>query len=392
MIRYWLLNPVVAFLLAFAATHGIFGVDIYLEHDELFWLSTIFFCCLVGSALVVALFSSESQTTNDSSALIWMRVVRQLEITSLVALLIKLALVGYAILTGTIGFHSMRREISDVVPQMLLLPVDMYASAAFAVVVAYYVVRCRQISPAVSRTVLFFLVFSVTGSRSLSLFFPFVFVLVLYYANFVRMRGLLALAAMLVLVGGMVSVERLNRSENMYEQNWYAEREILIEDALFESAYNIVAFQILDMVRRTHRIIDGVPARLDHQSGKSIFFGFYSLLPGKQINPAVKIHHDLFETSPDMDTPFPPTTVAQLWLDFGLAGVVIGGAFFGALGQYLFVRARRSGDPADVSILISYLYCFLLSLYGDFEAFRFFVLFVLIKSFYYLQLSSRNEI
>ena len=133
--------------------------------------------------------------------------------------------------------------------------------------------------------------------------------------------------------------------------------------------WNFIVLTVEDIGYRTQKIIDSVPEIIGYTKGESLFFSFYSMLPGEQINPAIKLNHELFFGSSE-DGGYPPTIVAQIYLDFGYIGLFIVPLIIGYWYEYFYMKARKYCSQNGFLFYMIFTYCLLLSCYGEFLIFN----------------------
>lgn len=290
-----------------------------------------------------------------------------------VLLLMKGIVLTYILFVTGASYSVLRGTLDLYIPMFISYPLDIFISTFYPLIIVRLIVKNASWGLLVCTTGLFFIVFSLSGSRSFSLYVIFCTVFLLYMFRKVS-KGLLLLSGVVsCLLVGVISYIRLSLSMNDYTLIWYKTHGIILENSMLLSVYNLVLFQIRDIGVRTSEIFSFVPAFLPYQYGKSLFFGFYSMLPGKQINPAVAIHHMMVPFSSSSSTPYPPTTIAQFYLDFGLLGVVLGACVISYISFKLTVNIKKYPTPINIAIYLQLIYFLLLSLYGDFESYRFVV-------------------
>ena len=133
--------------------------------------------------------------------------------------------------------------------------------------------------------------------------------------------------------------------------------------------WNFIMLAVEDIGYRTQKIIDSVPEIIGYTKGESLFFSFYSMLPGEQSNPAIKLNHELFFGSSE-EVGYPPTIVAQIYLDFGYIGLFIVPLIIGYWYEYFYMKARKEYFQNNFLFYTIFTYCLLLSCYGEFLIFN----------------------
>ena len=362
-------NPVVLYLSLFLLTHLLFGADLYLKNTLMLEVTAIFMAILIASTLVWGLVSSGLRPSLSLAGDLNLQRLRLVKLFLYFLLLIKLGSVIIALGAG-LSYSSLRRDIGEILPPSILIPLDNLASALFLIIIFWQIFFQNKKKSALWLTTICAAVFLASGSRSYALFFPFCAAMAFYIEGTLKLKVVAALGLIFPPLMGLISGIRLYLTHDPYELSWYVQNNIFVEGSWSATAINLVFFQVRDMVIRTSEIFLQVPDVVGFQHGKSLFFGFYSMLPGKQLNPAVEIHHKIFGVALDQETPFPPTTVVQLYLDFNILGVAIFAILYAIVLYYIYYRALFKPSISALCCLSVLSYFFCLSLYGDLETLR----------------------
>lgn len=365
------LNPIFTVGLLFACTHLLFGFNVYLHDDKLTWLTLSF---ILGVALGSLPFISKPRAFAISHVAIEVGRPRTLQIrVTYVLLAIKLLFFLRLFSMPGVSYQNARELISKSIPLQISLPLDSAVAALFLLAAQWIILSAPKEKVKLRLYTFTFLctgVYLLSGSRSFALFFPFSAALLLGQSGLISFRRLLFLVVLAPLLIGGISLFRILLGDNQFQLEWYLSAGIIDGSSPIVSAMRLAVFQIQEMVQRSALIVDGIPSVVPFQNGKSVFFGFTSMLPGRQINPAVLIHHQLFAEGVNPDAPFPPTMVPQLYLDFGSFGPIVGGIVLGVISNIAYQYTRATKKTANVALLITLTYFMALSLYGDFETLR----------------------
>lgn len=209
---------------------------------------------------------------------------------------------------------------------------------------------------------------SLTGSRFQMLVYLFPLMGIWYiHHKFNNIKLILSLAVIAI---AAIAMRVYTMLQDAAAFKWAIESGVFDGDSILNTISIGAQHTIQDISYRTDMIISSVPRLFPHTQGESLFFHFLTVLPGEQQSPSIKLNHLLFGGS-DTDVGYPPTLVAQLYLDFGLIGTILGGCFLGAFGSYLSVAKNKSGLISNIYIL--YIFFLLVSCYGEFLLFHFLV-------------------
>lgn len=206
-----------------------------------------------------------------------------------------------------------------------------------------------------------------TGSRSKVFLLGSAIIMYLYYARVLENAFLIlsgAIAA--ILLTGMRAATIFFGDPGYLK--WYVENDVFDPDSFTVTVVNFFHLTVYDIGFRASQIIEKVPETFQFTWGQSLFFEFYSLLPGKQENPAISLNHILFGGS-DRDVGYPPTLAAQMYLDFGLGGVLLMSIVFYLVFFILYNNLRTKGGMRNFFIYSVYYTTALLSIYGEFKPF-----------------------
>ena len=216
------------------------------------------------------------------------------------------------------------------------------------------------------------------GSRSAVSIFLFIQLSLFYLAKRVTTNQMLILVLASVFSMMIVRIfSFIYGDENNLK--YFVDTGLINLDSSWESIINTLIHTFSDIAFRTQTIIDNVPEIFDHTYGKSLFFSYCSILPGEQTNVTVLLNHYLFFGS-TADVGYPPTIMAQIYLDFGYIGLMVFPFIIGYLYMYVFNKMRKTGRFVYIFLYLLLTYQLLLSCYGEFLTFSIF-LFVLIYIF-----------
>ena len=225
--------------------------------------------------------------------------------------------------------------------------------------------------------ILVFLQF-LTGSRSNLALYGLIPLLIGYYKKIINNKALLIIFCFGIIIFISTRIFTILNSSYL---NYYTINNMIVEENLRETFLNFLTTQINDIGYRTHKILNDVPQKFPRLYGKSLFFEFYSLLPGRQINPAIDLNHRLFHSSTD-DIQIPPTLVAEFYLDFGIIGIIIGGVAIGSI--YTLIHLKFKLNPSFINFFnyLIFSYFLFLSIYGRFQIF-FIIWFMIFNLLFY---------
>lgn len=375
-------SPQSIFLVFFLLTHVLYGWDVYSESPRMLAASLVAVLTMLLTEQVllagkrlngVRVSCARFKISGGLVSLVWF------------LLALKVLTFSYLLLVEGVDFSTLRQDVGRYVPVGIQLILDSTIAAIFPPLLLSALNKNLTLNAIVKNSIPFVVVAAMSGSRSFALYYIFVGAIIALFFGLVSLRRLVVFSAFGPAFVGVIALIRLLNSPDPYELAWYIENDVIVPGAYVESSYNLIVFQIQDMVIRTKAVFENVPELLGYQYGRSFFFGFYSMLPGVQINPAVQVHHVIFGMIGKENTPYPPTTFAQLYLDFGYIGVVLGAMIYSVISVVLSVRLMRTPSFFNVTLFLSFCYFFVLSLYGDFESLRFLLSFVVLFALFRLK-------
>lgn len=220
---------------------------------------------------------------------------------------------------------------------------------------------------------------SLLGSRTAISIILFIQLSLLYLSKKITTNRMILLSIIMIFLMVIIRVVTILYGNDSV-LNYYLDSGLIGFYSPWETLMLFVRRTLVDMAIRTQMVIDNIPSIIDYTYGKSLFFSYYSILPGEQVNPTILLNHHLFLGSTD-DVGYPPTIAAQIYLDFGFAGLMIIPMLIGYIYTYVFYKARMSGHFFYIYLYIAITYSLLLSCYGEFLTFSIilFMLFYLVR-------------
>jgi oligosaccharide repeat unit polymerase len=236
-------------------------------------------------------------------------------------------------------------------------------------------------------TLIIFTIVFLTGSRSSMALFALIPIFISYYNRTISNKSII----ILVMIGLVVFISiRIYTIFNSPLLTYYVTNDIIVSNDPIQTVLNFIFSQFQDIGFRTNTIIMGIPNNYPRLYGKSLFFEFYSLLPGEQLNPAIDLNHKLFHSS-EGEVQIPPTLIAELFLDFGYIGVLVGGGLVGYF--YALFHFNFKIKPSFINYY-SYLitsYFIYLSIYGRIQVF-YIIFFLVMNNLFYRATIKINKI
>jgi len=206
--------------------------------------------------------------------------------------------------------------------------------------------------------------FTIIGSRALLGIYLFTFIMVWYFIGNMK-NWIMALFAVIGALGAAaLRVRAIFMSTDAGRLNYsIANGVISSKGNWLDSVFSLFGYTVSDILYRTDMIIKYVPQKFDFLNGEGLFYGFITLLPGKTPSPYIALNHILFKGSNE-DIEYPPTLVAQFYLDFGLPGVIAGAICMAIFYNYIFLKFYRKPLFHNFFTYIVFSFYFLLSVYG----------------------------
>jgi len=320
------LKPFSVIFFSFFVLHVIGGWHYYLKNSFLLFSTIVFFVVLYFVTSYSARKFNEFPV--DLSLILKSMSYRKVILFRILILIGSSwgVLIYYVGIKSGLTLDELRVYKSQIFPPAVVLILNGialtgYVFLAFSEVARFKVTRKLQITNIVF-LLLGLLGAAATGTRAVLapyLWFTgvFLFIFSLFSARKIIFSAVLALVSM-----ASVKLFRLIYSDSQGKLDYYIENGVYQQDNILLSIWNILRIHLEDNAWRAYMVFQHVPERMNWQFGKSTFFDFYSLLPGEQISPHVYLSWNVMYGAQEARG-YPPTLLAQGWLDYGFLGSLI---------------------------------------------------------------------
>jgi len=382
--RFVLVRPSVVLIPAYVVLHFLGGAEFYFKSPVLLFSTIVFLIGLVSFELVyLPQHSGFGIAGNYISSLYSQFRIKAYKF-----------LCGLGFCYGSLtylvgvqmglGMDELRVSKNEIFPPGLSLVVNSLALAGYGMLL-FYMAFNLALKKSMGWSGWGFLLLAVVGaalSGARAVVAPYIFFAGIIFYGF----GFFSLfAAFVYAVFGLVGLAslklaRLVMSGAEGKIDYYINEGVYDSNNLFISIINILKIHLQDNAWRAHMVFEYIPERMDFQYGKSMFFDFYSILPGEQVNPHVFLSWNVMYGAAEARG-YPPTLLGQGWLDFGYFGVFLYSIFYILTSCYLYKRSVRSGKIDRMMLYFMFIFCMVLALYGAVSWLAYLLFFVCIYFF-----------